>query len=194
MKIRVLGFVFAAACTFNIDAPIDVGGVNADVPVNGNIDPDEDSASTEETDDTEWSDTGEWDTGEEWEYLDEDGDGYSPDDYAPYTDCDDQNGDIHPSAEEYSDDQDNDCDGVVDEETSVSDSLQALADAFCPWQASCGWYGSEEECRNEFAYAIDEGWYSGVNDSLIQECLEGLTNGSTCEDGYYPEACSYAVY
>lgn len=194
MKIRVLGFVFASACTFNIDAPIDVGGVNAEVPVNvpddtgdtAYYDTDADDYDT----DVEYYDTG--DT-EDWEYYDDDGDGYSPQDEFPYNDCDDYNSDIHPGAEEYADEQDNDCDGVVDEETNISDSLQALADAFCPWQAPCGWYGSEEECQQEFTYAIEEGWYSGVNDPALSECLSSLTDEVTCED-YYPEACSYAIY
>ena len=46
--------------------------------------------------------------------LDDDGDGYSKD-----TDCDDDNRNVHPDAEETCDGVDNNCDGFVDEADAI---------------------------------------------------------------------------
>ncbi|MCP4807348.1 MAG: hypothetical protein GY913_32480 [Proteobacteria bacterium] len=64
-------------------------------------------------------------------YIDSDSDGYgdstvardyceAPSGYvADDTDCDDGNGDIHPNADEYCNDEDDDCDGTIDEDDAV---------------------------------------------------------------------------
>lgn len=81
------------------------------------------------------------DAGPTW-YLDEDGDGYggeavvsceAPPSYADNgADCDDDNADSYPGADELDDGEDNDCDGETDEGVVVED----------PLSASVSWSGS----------------------------------------------------
>jgi len=85
-------------------------------------------------------------------FVDADGDGY-----ILMFDCDDADAAIHPEADEYCDDKDNDCDGVVDED---------------PVDAST-WYQDSDE----------DGF--GDPDTAVVQCdgpASYITNGEDCDD------------
>ena len=111
--------------------------------------------------------------------VDDDGDGYTED----QGDCDDTNSAIYPGAPEYENGLDDDCDGLVDDET---DSYDDDGDGFSEDEGDCDdddahiFPGAEETCDgvdNDCDEAIDEGTLCVDDDG------DGFTeNAGDCDD------------
>ena len=129
----------------------------------------------------------------EW-YLDEDGDGAGseylieacnpPEGYVDSNnDCDDENSDAYPDAEEICDEVDNDCDGDIDEELMILVFVDQDEDGF----------GDEsslvEICEVEVGYSLTGGDCddidSSINPNADEVCEDGVDNNC---DGFVDEA------
>ena len=126
-------------------------------------------------------------------YLDEDGDGSGsdyqieacdpPEDYVASTgDCDDDNPDAYPDAEEICDEVDNNCDGDIDEELTILVFVDADNDGFGDESALV------EVCTVEDGYSLYGGDCDDIDSSVnpdADELCDGFDNncdGVTDED------------
>lgn len=109
---------------------------------------------------------------------DEDGDGFEPG-----VDCDDQDADVFPGADETCDERDEDCDEEVDEEAIDATSWYAdtdgdgrgAGDATVACTAPDGWVSDATDCDDGDAL---------VTDCLPTTCLDALSSGATTDGGY----------
>ncbi len=111
--------------------------------------------------------------------IDRDGDGFGP----SGGDCDDTNALVHPGVVEVLNSKDDDCDGVVDDHTSVFDDD---GDGFCESPSSCLGGARTGDCSD-----VDEDRFPGatetpnfVDDDCDGEVDEGTTRGDDDGDGY----------
>ena len=121
---------------------------------------------------------------EETEAYDDDGDGFTelgdPDDPLSPSDCDDDDEDIHPAALEIEDEIDNDCDGVVDNDTASYDDD---GDCYCEAESCLG--STDPDCDEPQPGDCDdedESIHPDATDSEdepdgIDDNCDGLTDG-----------------
>ena len=107
---------------------------------------------------------------------DGDGDGWGSD-----IDCNDQDPEVNPAAEERVNCKDDDCDGEVDEGTANADSD---GDGHCPMHGDC----DESNPLRNYSMAEDGGDGSGRPNGIDDNCNgiidEGLPGSDTDNDGY----------
>lgn len=148
-------------------------------------------------------------------YLDSDGDGYGaenqtttscsqPSGYSDQSsDCDDNDADIHPDADEICDGLDNNCDTEIDPEGSVDSQTWYLdedGDGYgSEWlsvdacQNPTGYVSNDEDCNDADGSINPESWWYNDNDAdgygsvdgAVQECegAKGTVNvGGDCDD------------
>jgi hypothetical protein len=143
-------------------------------------------------------------------YGDADGDGYGdatlsmeacdqPTGYvSDATDCDDDDRTVYPDATEYCDEQDNDCDGDVDENTGEVFYADTDGDGYgdasvstteCPESVEDGYVGNADDCDDTNA-EINPGAEevcNGIDDNCDGDVDEGVTStfyADTDGDGY----------
>jgi len=140
-------------------------------------------------------------------WYDGDGDGYgdpeqeatactAAEGYVAYQDCDDDDPEVHPSAEERcADGTDNDCDGVVDEDDAIDagywyldadgDGYGRLQDKVQACDQPSGYVADDTDCDDddpEQSPAASETWYDGVD----SDC-DGADDYDADADGHRSE-------
>lgn len=135
-------------------------------------------------------DDGDGTTGPNGDDIDDDGDGFTE----AQGDCDDQNAEIHPGANEYCNNLDDDCDGAIDDPTSLAEGQGSTAwadadgdgygDRRTPGVAcefSEGWVDNDLDCDDSEATANPDGVEINFNDIdedcdgqdyLLEQCIE----------------------
>jgi large repetitive protein len=106
--------------------------------------------------------------------VDLDGDGYSE----SGGDCDDSNPKVNPAAEEDVDGLDNDCDGIVDEDTEISDDD---GDGYSEEEGDC-------DDSDSNLHPDAEEIANGIDDNCDGNVDEGTSNYDDDGDGYTEEA------
>jgi hypothetical protein len=128
-------------------------------------------------------------------YIDADGDGYGSSSYttnacsqpsgyvADSTDCDDFDGDVHPSATEICDGVDDDCDGLVDDDDgSVTGLSTWYLDADADGWGDAG--SSLDACEAPSGYAADSGDCDDGDDAIHPDAAEVCDGVDNDCDGY----------
>ena len=141
------------------------------------------------------------------------GDGCDPRD--PTFDCNDGNGDIHPTAQEVCDGEDNDCDRLIDNSdadlvtppcplsTGVCDGLRTVCDngqlLGCTeqdyWLHSTGTYARIEDGNSELCDNLDNDCDDTVDEAMERECYTGepgTRDKGICRGGI--ETCSHGTW
>ncbi len=158
-------------------------------------------------------------------YLDADGDGYGspraattacyqPSGYvSDGSDCDDVNADIYPGADEYCNDEDDDCDGTIDEDGALDAPTwyqdgdgdgygdDSVTDVGC--DASSGYVAVGGDCDDgdagvspgeaEVCDLVDQDCDGAVNDGVLgtaedcpaEDCSDALADNPSAADGSY---------
>ncbi|MCP3686389.1 MAG: hypothetical protein GY861_27410 [bacterium] len=121
---------------------------------------------------------------------DADGDGFYSDE-----DCDDNNPDFYPGAEEICDNLDNDCNGIIDDNPTEPCCSDEDGDGFAGTPLGCGpdcddtnneiYPGTTELCNN-----LDDNCDGTADEELTQSCGTGVCEGTeTCSEGIW-SSCS----